>query len=249
MSAPRPVSPPQQAYIPRDEPRRSVSGKKTLIAVAIAACLFVPLLVAGPTFQRDIDLTTLRQRTQSGFTIMNAPVGEPAREVEDAWPEPSGDFHIPPPFDSPHASTPMAYWQALGRVDDPPESERWVTRRYTSPVLFVIPLTNPNALHPFDRARLDTRLIAAAVLDPGDPADRALYEEVEAALADVTPAPKPDTGAPEKRRARKPTLGDLRAQAFVEDFLTILSQDAPEAERLSAVREALRLLPDNPAVR
>ncbi|MBI5155109.1 hypothetical protein HZA57_07725 [Candidatus Poribacteria bacterium] len=201
------------------------------MAMFASLLLLVAVLLSGKAEVHEVCLRTLERREGTVWRIGSINVGKPDWRAVDEWPQTSGRFALAAPFDKPLRPTPGQY----GREAFPGDSGHdWALSYHAMPFALFVEIPNKRALSPFAQDVLDTRLIAAAVLDPAIPGDFECLRRLDAVLE----AGRGEPGSIEERRRRRkgvPTPGEAAAGVFIKAFLGALELEDP----VPVVREVL----------
>lgn len=206
-----------------------------LFTVIGVPALVVPILLAGTSLDREVDLRNLMQRERSAFRVGGIAVARHDDRLLDEWPTPEAHPYIRGELNTPTRSTPSAFARDLFGEVPPPE---WTTTLRGLPFAIFARIDNPRVMNDNARAVVELRLVAASVFDPADADDRAALLALDEALSVKTPS----TGeAPAKRKRRMaaytpPTMGEQLAKQLLDAILEL----PPGPGRKAAAREILR---------
>lgn len=161
--------------------RRRYSGRRVVLLILIIAPLIcVPLLLAGTSSERQVDLSTLRQRQRSAFVFGSFPITSNPWQPVAEWPELPTRVRLADAFTSPAAATPDEYLDALGARSRP--QPQWITVSRTMPFAFVFPIRNSRVMTAPQQDLYAIRLAAFSVLDPASEQDRQCLGALDAAI-------------------------------------------------------------------
>lgn len=239
MNAP-PPAPPADAP-PSDPPARGMRGwKVVLVFLVLAPAVIVPLLLAGPAMERQACLRALDQREAEFFQVASTRLSALEWQSIDEWPEWSGRYEIPAALRTPPEALPPSEFAALAYG---PDAERqWVTIQRSLPFAYFAPVRNLRALRPERLDIMDIRLVAATVLDPRDPDDRAVLAELDRVLSEGFQEAE-DLPMREKRR-RDPMPGEMAARYLLNSLFTALADaEDPRAAARGVLADPRRATP------
>lgn len=225
-----PSAPPR----PFAEPPRA-SGRRVLLYLIFGIpAVLVPLLLAGRSVDRDVDLRTLMQRERTAYRVGSFDLVRFEDRLIDQWPLQEAHPYVRDELLAPARATPSAFaTEALGQLPEP----RWMPTFRGMPFAVVTRIDNPRVLGEHARAVVELRLVAASILDPADSADRALLVRLDAMLSDTTYVTG-DEPAPRKRRRASytpPTRGEAAAKRLLDAILELPAGP----ERRDAARQIL----------
>lgn len=220
---------PVAAGTPPPSPR-GISGRRVLLAVVLGVpLLLVPLLLSGTSWKRRVCLHTLAQQESSAFVVGSLPLGAGDVRDLDAWPPPPLHPHMLDRIGALPAATPAEWHRAMGASD----ATFFMDAERTMPFALAMQIPNTRALARSRAAIVEVRLLAAAVLDPANEADRACWQRLDAGLRDGLD--RLQNLARRERRRPPVTPAEQFAERMLGRCLDALSADDPRA----AVRAAL----------
>lgn len=228
---------------PFAEPPRA-SGRRVLLYLIFGIpAVLVPLLLAGRSVDRDVDLRTLKQRERVAIRVGSFDIVRfEVREI-DQWPLHEAHPYVRGELLAPTRATPSAFaTEALGTLPEP----RWTPTFRGMPFAVVTRIDNPRVLSDRARAVVELRLVAASVLDPANEQDRSTLAALDTALSDTTLVTG-ETSPPKKRRRQSytpPTRGEATARRLLDAILE-LPEGPGRREAARAILAAVAAPPAN----
>ena len=230
------MTPTAEAPAPAARPKGTAGWKVVLLALVAAPAILVPLLLAGPAEEWQVDLRSFSQRHADYFQVGSFRFGEPDWQPLDEWPAFSDRHEFPAALAEPPARTTSEFAHLLhGEV---PVAPQWVTTQRSLPFAYVIPVLNSRALRPERIDILDVKLAAARAFDPAVPEDRAALLRLDEVLS--RGFAEAEALKPHQKRKRPPTEGEAAARSLLNALLTAW---AKQDDDVAATREVL-LNPD-----
>lgn len=217
-----------------DAPR--ASGRRVLLYLIFGIpAVLVPLLLAGTSLDRDIDLRTLVQRERTAVRVGTYNIVKFDERIVDQWPTHEVHPYVRGELNAPTRPTPSAFAREVLGTDPEP---RWTSTFRGMPFAVFWRVDNPRVMNDSQRALVELRVVAASVFDPANDADREVLRQLDEALSQ-TAFVTGEEPAPRKRRRASytpPTKGEALAKRLLDAILEL-----PEGPgRKEAAREILR---------